>query len=139
VRPFRVWKRLLGLQRAAIEEIEFDEAGGLVISVRPKARERDRCPHCLRRCPGYDLGEGRRRWRALDLATASCWLEADAPRVFCKRHGVIVAAVPWARHDSKFTRAFEDQTAWLAVHASKKAVAELMRSPGRRSAGSSSG
>lgn len=127
MRPFRVWKRLLGLQRAVIEEIELGEDGGLVISVRPKARERDRCPHCRRRCPGYDLGEGRRRWRALDLATAFCWLAADAPRVSCKRHGVVVAAVPWARHDSKFTRSFEDQCAWLAVHTSKKAVAELMR------------
>jgi transposase len=35
--------------------------------------------------------------------------------------------VPWARHTSRFTRAFEDQTAWLAVNTSKSAVAELMR------------
>jgi transposase len=40
---------------------------------------------------------------------------------------VVVAAVPWARHDSRFTIAFEDQCCWLAVNASKKAVAELMR------------
>jgi transposase len=39
----------------------------------------------------------------------------------------VVCAVPWARHDSRFTRAFEDQTAWLAVNTSKSAVAELMR------------
>ena len=24
----------------------------------PGARQRDRCPHCRRRCPGYDLGRG---------------------------------------------------------------------------------
>jgi transposase len=115
------------LQRAVIEEIELAEDGSVVVSVRPKARERDRCPHCGRRCPGYDWGEGRRRWRALDLATAFCWLEAWAPRVSCREHGVVVAAVPWARHDSKFTRAFENQVAWLAVNTSKKAVAELMQ------------
>lgn len=44
---------------------------------------------------------------------------------------VVVAAVPWARHDSSFTRAFEDQVAWLAawlaVHTNKTAVAELIR------------
>jgi len=40
---------------------------------------------------------------------------------------VVVAAVPWARHDSRFTRSFEDQVAWLAVNTSKTAVAELMR------------
>jgi transposase len=38
-----------------------------------------------------------------------------------------VAAVPWARHKSRFTVAFEDQCCWLAVNTSKKAVAQLMR------------
>lgn len=128
MRPTRVWKRLLGLRRVVVEAVEFDEAeGALVVFVRPKARERDRCPHCRRRCPGYDWGEGRRRWRSLDLATTLCFLEAEAPRVSCKRHGVVVCAVPWARHDSSFTRAFEDQVCWLAVNSSKTAVSELMR------------
>jgi transposase len=35
--------------------------------------------------------------------------------------------VPWARHASNFTRAFEDQVGWLTVHTNKTAVAELMR------------
>jgi transposase len=77
--------------------------------------------------PGIDLGEGRRRWRALDLGTTFAFVESDAPRVTCRRHGVVVCAVPWARHDSRFTRAFEDQVCWLAVNCSKTAVAELMR------------
>ena len=128
MRPTRVWKRLLGLRRTVIEEVRFEEGEqALVVAVRPKARERDRCPHCRRRCAGYDWGEGRRRWRALDLATTLCFLEAEAPRVSCRDHGVVVAAVPWARHDSAFTRSFEDQCAWLAVTTSKTAVCELMR------------
>ena len=122
-----VWKKLLGLQRAVVEDVELTDTGALVVSVRPAARERDRCPHCRRRCAGYDWGEGRRRWRALDLGTTFAYLEAEAPRVTCKRHGVVVAAVPWARHDSGFTSAFEDQVAWLAVQASKTAVSQLMR------------
>ncbi|MCA1680168.1 MAG: ISL3 family transposase [Actinobacteria bacterium] len=131
MRPTRVWKRLLGLRRVVVEEVCFEEGGegraALVISLRPKARERDRCGICRRRCPGYDWGEGRRRWRSLDLGTTFCLLEAWAPRVECRRHGVVVCAVPWARHDSKFTRAFEDQVCWLAVNTSKTAVSELMR------------
>jgi transposase len=67
------------------------------------------------------------RARALDLGLSFAFVVAEAPRVSCTRHGVIVAAVPWARHDSKFTRAFEDQVSWLAVNTSKTAVAELMR------------
>jgi transposase len=127
VRRRSVWKTLLGLQRAVVEDVELTDTGALVVSVRPAARERDRCPHCRRRCAGYDWGEGRRRWRALDFGTTFAYLEAEAPRVTCKRHGVVVAAVPWARHDSGFTRAFEDQVAWLAVQASKTAVSQLMR------------
>jgi transposase len=119
--------RLLGLRRAVIEDVWVGEQGEVVIAARPNWRERDRCGVCRRRCPGFDLGEGRRRWRALDLGTTFAFVEAAAPRVSCRRHGVVVCAVPWARHGSRFTCAFEDQVAWLAVNASKSAVAQLMR------------
>jgi transposase len=131
VREIRVWARLLGLVRAVVEDVWMTADGAVVVAARPRARERDRCPHCRRRCPGYDLGDGRRRWRALDLGTTFAYVEADAPRVQCKRHGVVVAAVPWARHDSWFTRTFEDQAAWLAVNTSATAVAQLMRTTWR--------
>jgi transposase len=118
VREKRVWARLLGLERAVVESVESDEEGQVVAAVRPHHRELDRCGVCGRRAPGFDLGEGRRRWRALDLGTTIAYLEADAPRVSCPAHGVVVCAVPWARHGSRFTRAFEQQVAWLAVNTS---------------------
>jgi transposase len=127
VRGIRVWARLLGLKQAVIEDVWMGSEGEVVVAARPGWRERDRCGVCRRRSPGFDLGEGRRRWRALDLGTTLAFVEADAPRVRCRRHGVVVCAVPWARHSSRFTRAFEDQAAWLAVNTSKTAVAELMR------------
>lgn len=127
MRSIRVWAGLLGLQRTVVEDVTTGNEGEVVVSVRPGWRERDRCGVCRRRCGRYDPGEGRRRWRALDLGSTLCFLEAEAPRVRCRRHGVVVAAVPWARHDARFTRAFEDQVAWLACHCSKTAVAELQR------------
>jgi len=127
VRGTRVWARLLGLQRAVIEGVWIGDEGEVVVAARPSWRERDRCGICRRRSPGFDLGEGRRRWRALDLGTTFAFVEADAPRVTCRRHGVVVCAVPWARHQARFTRAFEDQVAWLAVQCSKTAVSQLMR------------
>ena len=127
MRGIRVWARLLSLQRAVVEDVWIGDEGEIVVAVRPGWRERDRCGVCRRRSPGFDLGDGRRRWRALDLGTTLAFLEADAPRVTCRRHGVVVCAVPWARHNARFTRAFEDQAAWLAVNTSKSAVAELMR------------
>lgn len=128
MRSARVWKRLLGVEHTVVEQIVFDEeAGALVAMVRPTRSRRRRCPLCGRRCPGYDQGQGRRRWRALDLGTIPALLEADAPRIACADHGVLVAAVPWARHGAGFTRGFEDTVAWLAVHTSRAAVAELLR------------
>ena len=123
-----LWRGLLGLENAVVEGVEFDEDGGvLVASVRPSKGKRNRCGQCPRRCPSYDAGSGRRRWRALDLGSVQVFVEADAPRVTCRDHGVVVASVPWARHDAGHTRAFDEQVAWLATKTSKTAVTELMR------------
>ncbi len=54
-------------------------------------------------------------------------VEADAPRVACREHGVVVASVPWARHDAGHTYAFDETVAWLATQSSKSTVTELMR------------
>jgi transposase len=129
VRAVSVWRRLLGVDdRTVVEGLEWDDdADAVVVHVRPRRPKKRRCGRCERRCPGYDVGAGRRRWRALDLGTVKVFLEADAPRITCAEHGVVVAAVSWARHGAGFTRDFEDQTAWLATHTSKSAVTELLR------------
>ncbi len=128
MRNARLWAGLLGIEHTTIVKIEYDEDERLlVVHVQPFASQRRRCGQCDKRRPGYDQGEGRRRWRALDLGFIQAVLEADAPRVNCPMHGVVVAAVPWARHAAGHTRAFDDQVAWLAVQCSKTAVTELMR------------
>ena len=78
-------------------------------------------------CGGYDAGEGRRRWRALDAGTMRVFIEAEAPRVRCAEHGVVVAHVPWARHGAGHTLAFDQTVAWLVTQCSKTAVTPLMR------------
>lgn len=129
MRDVSLWRSLLGVEKAVVlERVEFDEdAQVLVAHVRPTARQRGRCGVCRRRSPGYDAGPGRRRWRALDLGTIRAEMEAHSPRVRCRDHGVVVAAVPWARHGAGHTYAFDDQVAWLATQSSKSTVTELMR------------
>jgi transposase len=128
VRNASVWRRLLGLARTVIEGVVLDDdAEAVVVSVRPRKRSRQRCGRCGRRASWYDRGEGRRRWRALDVGEVPCWLEADAPRVNCPEHGPTVIQVPWARHGAGHTRGFDDQVAWLATHTSKTAICDLMR------------
>lgn len=131
-----VWKVLLGVERhVVIEGVRTEPGAGrgavVVVSVRVTRRQQSRCPRCGRRCPGYDRGDGRRRWRGLDLGTAMVFLEADAPRVRCRVHGVVVAGVPWARHDSAFTKDFEEQAAWLAAQMAASTAAVLIRSSWR--------
>jgi transposase len=124
-----VWCRVLGVDRATvIESVALDEEAGTVVAhVRPRRPSKRRCGRCGVRAPGYDRGEGRRRWRCLDLGAVMAFLEADSPRVNCPTHGPTVAQVPWARHVAGHTRSFDDEVAWLVTHTSKSAVCELMR------------
>ena len=118
----------MGVEKTVIERVEFDQDAELLVAhVRPTIRARNRCGICGRPCPGYDAGQGRRRWRALDLGTIRAVLESDAARVTCAEHGVVVASVPWARHDAGHTYAFDQTVAWLATQSSKATVTQLMR------------
>lgn len=130
MRGLSLWRGVVLDVGTVIENVVFEGDGAgqrLVVHVRPMARERDRCGRCRRRCPRYDAGARRRRWRSLDHGTTMAFLEADAPRVACPQHGVVVAHVPWARHGAGHTRGFDQQVAWLATRCSKSAVTELMR------------
>jgi transposase len=110
-------------------DLEPDGHGGerLIAMVRPKAGVGSRCSRCQRRCPGYDVSKDPRRWRGLDLGTTQVYLQATTRRVACPEHGVVVAAVPWARPGARFTTAFEDTAAWLVCHATLSVVAVLLR------------
>ena len=108
----RVWQRVLGLTRTVIEAVVFDEdEDAVVASVRPRKGGQRRCGRCGRRGPWFDRGEGRRRWRALDLGVIRVFLEADAPRVNCRDHGPTVIQVPWARHAVGHSLDFDDTVA----------------------------
>ena len=70
---------------------------------------------------------GRRRWRAMDIGRSKVYVESKALRVRYWKHGVVTAAVPWVRQGSRFTRIFEETTAWLSIHGARSTVAEYMR------------
>jgi hypothetical protein len=44
------------------------------------------------------------------------FLEHGLPQIVCGQHGQITTAVPWARHDDRFSRPFEEFAAWQAAH-----------------------
>ncbi|MGH3505376.1 MAG: ISL3 family transposase [Nocardioidaceae bacterium] len=130
VRKSKLCKKLLGVEHLVVEDGDIgvgpDGREMLVIRVRPDHRHRNRCSRCGRRCRYRDGGEGRRRWRGLDVGVMRCFVEAEAPRVTCPAHGVVVAAVPWARANSRFTTAFEEQAAWACAAMAGTRAAQLL-------------
>jgi transposase len=119
---------LLGVADAVVEDVDLDPDRGVIVArVRVRKGARLCCSRCLRRCPRYDRGEGRRRWRHLDAGVLQVWIEAEAPRVACPHCGVNVAHIPWARAGAGHTVAFDQQVAWLATHTGKSAIAALIR------------
>ena len=120
-------RKVLGLGHAVVVcgfEIHDEQRPRLVVRVRAKAGQRGRCGRCGTAAPWYDHGGGQRRWRHVDVGFATCELVADAPRVQCREHGPTVAAVAWARHDSAFSRAFEDLVVHDAIVGNKQAAAD---------------
>jgi hypothetical protein len=109
-----------------------EEAEAVVAHVRPRRLVKGRCGRCGKRAPGYDQGEGRRRWRSLDVGEIRSFVEADAPRVDCAEHGPTVILFPWARHADGHTRAFDDVVAWLRCTRPRRRSSSWCASPGRR-------
>ena len=103
------------------------EMNEIKLCIRPTKREQCRCGICHRKAPIYDRGRGKRRWRCLDVGAQKVYVKTESPRVCCRKYGVVTAAVPWARHGSRFTKGFEETAAWLSTHASRSTVSEFMR------------
>ena len=82
MRARRVCKAVRGVGHTVLEGVDLEPAGAeevLVAWVRPTRCRAGRWGRCGRRAPGYDQGQGRRRWRGLDLGTRRVSLQADAP------------------------------------------------------------
>ena len=126
MRVTRVLRILLALQDTYVTGFEFTE-DGLVIDVRPTWRI-GRCGDCQRKAPSNGKSTGnKQKWRHLDLAGIKCWIRYRMRRVSCPKCGVKVEHVPWAESNTRFTKAFEMHTAYLAQKNDKTAVTKQMR------------
>lgn len=118
-----VFGRLLSLQGARVRAVEFGSEAVMVTVARRQRRHR--CPRCeYTSMAAWDRHE--REWRHVSLGKWRVVIRATLCRVNCPDHGVLVEAVPWAAHESRFTLDFEDLVAWLAREMNKTAVTRLM-------------
>lgn len=127
MRVKKVLIAMLGLCRETVVrcwELHDGERPRIEVGLGTRVRRRGRCGRCGALAAFYDQGGGERRWRHVDVGFATCELVADARRVDCPGCGPTVAAVPWARHDSAFTRAFEDLVVHDAIVGNKQAAAD---------------
>jgi transposase len=125
VRITSLLKNLLGIKQLLVGAVGV-VAGALVLDVRPTWR-RPRCSGCGRKRPGYDTLPAR-QWRHLDFGGVEVFLRYAPRRVNCRRCGVVVERVPWSEEaDSRFTRDFENQVAYLAQRCDKTSITEMFR------------
>jgi transposase len=127
-----VWDEVLDTEHAVVVRTYIEQwprknrapEKVLIIVVEPDEQTRNRCPRCG--AAGQPVEHDVKRWRTLDVHGKRTFLEADLPRIICGEHGKITAAVPWARHDDRFSRPFEEFAAWKAAHMPwTRAAAEL--------------
>lgn len=124
VRVTKFARVLIGIASLFVTSVYFEEVC-VVLPVKPSWR-RPRCSGCGKICPGYDHSRNPVRWVHLSVGMIRLILEYAPRRVECPTCGVRVELVPWAKADSRFTRPFEEMTAYLAQITNKTEVARMM-------------
>ena len=127
MRVSKVLRAILGFTGEVVimsVEVVSGDRARLRVHVRVKVRRRGRCGRCGSVASWFDNGDGVRSWRHLDAGFAIVEVVALARRVDCRECGPTVAAVPWARHASAFSRAFEDLVVHDAIVGNKQAAAD---------------
>lgn len=99
----------------------------MLVDVRLRTRKLT-CPHCEHTTRArYDTRPEPSCWRHLDFGSHLVIVRADLRRVDCPTHGVLVQAVPFARHRAGFTRDFDDLAAFLTTRTDKTTLARFLR------------
>jgi transposase len=124
VRVCTAFNRMLGLPGAWVRDVEFG-GQGMIVTVCLR-RRRPVCSGCGAR--GLPIKDHRlKRWRHLDAGGMRCLVECRIRRLYCPGCGDRPEMVEWARAGTRYSRDFEDVTAWLAQQMSQTQVERLMR------------
>jgi transposase len=126
VRVSRAFSRLLDLNGIWVRQVQFfSDRVVVVVALR---RRRLICPLCSYSTPHrHNQQASWSTWRHLDLGVWRLEIRSRLRRLECPEHGVRVEGVPFARHQSGFTRDFEQLVAWLATTMDKSAITRLVR------------
>jgi len=127
VRVTRLFRRILGFARSVVAGVKIEAEGPIEVEARPRAR-RSRCGGCGRKGKRLHGTQGKvREWRHLGMWGRRVIIRATVHRVLCRRCGVRTMDVPWARPGSVFTRAFENEVAWMLQRTDQTSVSRYFR------------
>lgn len=127
----RLLRVLLNVKSASVAGFDLKEGEDgtktLAVHVRLYKRDKWRCPVCGRKCPVHDYACDEAFWRGMDFGPVRVVVGSQVPRVRCPKHGVLTAAVPWAKPGSRFTLDFAYSVTWMVKSGlSRSRVAERM-------------
>ena len=126
MRVTTAFNMLLALPGVNVTDVAF-EHDRVMVDVRLR-RRRLVCPHCgWSTRPRHNIQRRPSTWRALDLGIWRVTVRARLRRLTCPHDGVVVEAVPFARHGARLTRDVDDLVAWLATKTDKTAICRLVR------------
>ena len=124
MRVTTAYNRMLELPGAWVRDVAFGEQA-MIVTVALR-RKKPICSGCGAR--GLPIKDQRvRRWRHLDVGGVRCVVECRIRRLYCPGCGDLPEMVEWARPGARYTRDFDDLTAWLAQQMNQTQVTKLMR------------
>ena len=124
MRVTTAYNRMLGLPGAWVRDVAFGERA-MIVTVALR-RRRPICSGCG--AMGLKVKDHRaKRWRHLDVGGLRCVIESRLRRLYCPGCGDLPEHVEWARGGARYTRDFDDLTAWLAQQMNQTQVTRLMR------------
>lgn len=127
MRVRRLFRTILGFARAVVERVTIEVEGPIEVAAKPSAR-RARCGGCGQRGKRLHGTQGKARaWRHLGMWGRRVIIKARVHRVLCRRCGVRTMEVPWARPGSVFTRALENEVAWMLQRTDQTTVSRYFR------------
>ena len=99
----------------------------IYIYLKERKNKSHRCPYCHRKCDCYDTISPYRKRRHLDIREYKTYIVSKVRRIDYKENGVCSEDVPWAYHNSRFTKIREHNITYFGTHLSKKEASRICR------------
>jgi transposase len=122
-----LFQKAIGMDPWVVVSYEFDpDKGRLDLELDFPPGHTFVCPECnTEGCKVYDTEK--KSWRHLNFFQYEAYLHARVPRVDCRKCGVKLVRVPWARPGSGFTLLFEAIVMALAREMPVRAMSKILR------------